>query len=223
MSGININLDAPGYGNDPSIFGGFTFNSKYGAVPAYCYDSTRVFIKEKLKNIKHGIFVEIGVFGGSTLLDIYDLCSSNNIMIYGIDPWDKIKIFNGKSFEETNENIRNQEINRYKSIRENLENIISTHNLNIKLFNDNSWEVYNNFEDNSISCIHIDGDHSYEGVKKDLQLYWPKIKKGGLVINDDYHWGGCKKAINEFINEHKSEIKEFYPIVNGEKNVIVKL
>jgi len=33
--------------------------------------------------------------------------------------------------------------------------------------------------------IHIDGDHSYNGVKKDFDLFWPKLNKSGfLAIHD---------------------------------------
>lgn len=33
--------------------------------------------------------------------------------------------------------------------------------------------------------IYIDGDHSYEGVKKDYSLFWPKLNKGGLMVFHD--------------------------------------
>ena len=219
---MDINLDSPGYGYDKTIFGGVNITTKYGVVPAYCLDYTRTFIKKHLETVYSGIFVEIGVYGGSTLLDIYDICKKNNTKIFGIDPWNKINIFNGQTFEETDKNIRDQEINRYKLVKENLLNIIYKNNLDINILNENSWNVYDNFEDNSISCIHIDGDHSYIGVKKDLHLYWNKIKHGGMIINDDYHWGGCKKAIHEFIEEKKENIIHFYPIQNNEKIVIIK-
>ncbi len=62
-----------------------------------------------------------------------------------------------------------------------------------------SWDAANTFNINSIDCIHIDGDHSYSGVKQDMNLYFSKIKNGGMIINDDYHWGGVKKAIDEFL------------------------
>lgn len=34
--------------------------------------------------------------------------------------------------------------------------------------------------------IYIDGDHRYEGVKKDIQAALPLLKKGGVVVFDDY-------------------------------------
>lgn len=33
--------------------------------------------------------------------------------------------------------------------------------------------------------IYIDGDHSYRGVKKDYQLFWPKLDKGGMMVFHD--------------------------------------
>ena len=220
---MDIHLDCPGYGDNINIFGGYTFNTKYGNVPAYCLNETRTIIKDILKNIYNGIFVEIGVFGGSTLLDIYDTCQTNNNLIYGIDPYEKIKIFNGIDYDNTNDLVKTQEINRYRNIRINLNNIIKNNNLSlINVLHDESWSVYNNFGDNSIDCIHIDGDHSYNGVNQDLTLYWNKIKSGGIIINDDYHWNGVKKAIDEFVLNNNSDILKHYPILNGEKYIIFK-
>jgi hypothetical protein len=33
--------------------------------------------------------------------------------------------------------------------------------------------------------IYIDGDHSYKGVKNDFELFWPKLRKGGLICFHD--------------------------------------
>lgn len=33
--------------------------------------------------------------------------------------------------------------------------------------------------------IYIDGDHSYEGVKKDFDLFWPRLEKGGYMAFHD--------------------------------------
>ena len=46
--------------------------------------------------------------------------------------------------------------------------------------------------------LHIDGDHSYDGVLKDLNLFYPKMKKNGVIIMDDYRWKPIQKAIKKF-------------------------
>jgi hypothetical protein len=52
--------------------------------------------------------------------------------------------------------------------------------------------------------VYIDGDHNYETVVKDLNYYYPMIKKGGYLCGDDYGWTdkncpkGPKPAVDEF-------------------------
>lgn len=71
------------------------------------------------------------------------------------------------------------------------------------------------FEDNKFDFIFIDGDHSYEGVKNDILVCWPKLKIGGIMAFHDYKWdgfndGGPKKAIDGFFKDHKGP---FFSIV----------
>lgn len=63
-----------------------------------------------------------------------------------------------------------------------------------------SWEVHEQFQDGGYDFIFIDGDHSYEAIKKDLELYVPKIRAGGLVMGHDHneHNPGVVKAVKEF-------------------------
>jgi hypothetical protein len=40
-------------------------------------------------------------------------------------------------------------------------------------------------DDNTIDLAFIDGDHSKEGVKKDLEAIFPKMKSGGVILCHD--------------------------------------
>lgn len=66
------------------------------------------------------------------------------------------------------------------------------------------------FPDEYFDLIYVDADHSYEGCKKDLEAWWPKLKKGGFFIGDDYtnkrakYTGvvfGVVKAVDEFAKD----------------------
>ena len=60
-----------------------------------------------------------------------------------------------------------------------------------------------------IDMVFLDGGHSYETVKNDLILIIKGIKKGKIIICDDYdqvHYG-VKKAVDELLNQ-VNEIKE---------------
>ncbi len=50
--------------------------------------------------------------------------------------------------------------------------------------------------------IYIDGDHTYEGVKKDLWAAPQLLKKGGVIICDDYgNAQSIRDAVAEFCEE----------------------
>ena len=82
-------------------------------------------------------------------------------------------------------------------------------------------EIINNiesgeFDDELFDMIFIDGDHSYEGCKADLENWWPKIKVGKILCGHDYCYEhknpnnfGVKKAVDEFIKKNKDSISNF--------------
>jgi hypothetical protein len=56
-------------------------------------------------------------------------------------------------------------------------------------------------EDESLSMVYLDADHSYEGVRADLKVWLPKIRKGGIIaghdyLNPDY---GVRQAVDEIL------------------------
>lgn len=65
---------------------------------------------------------------------------------------------------------------------------------------------------NQLDYLFIDGDHTYEGVKKDFLLYSPFVKKGGIIVfHDIVPHPGSACRVDEFWNEVKQnyEFKEF--------------
>jgi hypothetical protein len=63
-----------------------------------------------------------------------------------------------------------------------------------------SEEAILKFQDNSLDFVYIDADHTYENVKKDLEMWWKKVKVGGLLCGHDFsvEMLGTMKAIIEF-------------------------
>jgi O-methyltransferase len=51
-----------------------------------------------------------------------------------------------------------------------------------------------------ISVLRLDTDW-YESTKKELEVLYPRLQVGGVLIVDDYgHWGGARKAVDEYFN-----------------------
>lgn len=67
--------------------------------------------------------------------------------------------------------------------------------------------------------IYIDASHEYDDVKADLKCAWPLLKRGGIMVGDDYcdHWSGVKMAVDVFCGfwgltmEHRQYPGEKYP------------
>ena len=61
-----------------------------------------------------------------------------------------------------------------------------------------SWEVAEKFENESVDFIYIDAEHKYNSCKKDIQNWYPKLKKGGMIAGHDYsHTTYDEKYIHE--------------------------
>ena len=42
------------------------------------------------------------------------------------------------------------------------------------------------FSDESLDFVYIDANHAYDFVKQDIELWWPKVKKGGWLCGHDF-------------------------------------
>jgi predicted O-methyltransferase YrrM len=51
-------------------------------------------------------------------------------------------------------------------------------------------------EDGSLDLVFIDAGHTTEAVREDIQLWRPKLRPGGLLCGDDYHWPSVRKAVD---------------------------
>lgn len=62
-----------------------------------------------------------------------------------------------------------------------------------------SANVAQKFEDESIDYLHVDGDHSYEGVMEDFFNYRRKVKRSGFMT---FHDSRCEKTgVPKFLRE----------------------
>jgi predicted O-methyltransferase YrrM len=69
-------------------------------------------------------------------------------------------------------------------------------------------EYVKNISDQSIDVVYIDGCHEYDSVKRNIALYYPKIRSGGFLCGHDYFPNtkvltGVYRAVNEFLSENQ--------------------
>jgi len=79
-----------------------------------------------------------------------------------------------------------------------------------------SYDIVGTIKDNYFDFIYIDACHLYEDVKQDLEQWFPKLKKGGVMAGHDMieqYQDHVTKAVKEFIN--KTGMKLFLFNKNG--------
>lgn len=65
--------------------------------------------------------------------------------------------------------------------------------------------------DESLDAVFIDGDHSYDAVKADLEFWWKKVKHGGCILGDDYAvHPPTKQAVDDFAMNHELKLEFLY-------------
>jgi hypothetical protein len=73
-----------------------------------------------------------------------------------------------------------------------------------------SHQIVQTFDDEYFDIIYIDGNHEPEYVLEDAVLCFRKLKTGGIMIFDDYGWGGpdlTQKGIDAFLHVYSKKIE----------------
>ena len=174
-------------------------------------------IIQSIKYIKNenidGDIIESGVFKGGNLILFKKMIDelSLNKKIYAYDPFegmpnpgkydkdlkdvDASSIYDKKKSEEISWNFSSLE-----EVKKNISKFKIDTNKDfffIKGKVENTLRINSNLP-NKISLLRLDTDF-YNSTKIELEILYPKLVKGGVLIIDDYgHWKGSKKAVDEY-------------------------
>ena len=144
-------------------------------------------------------YLEIGTFYGANLLTVDKTYAQHpDSKLYCIDPWEDYADYPEYKGEHTNiydtfiDNVENAEIKDKLTILRGYSNVkVPT------------------LEDDFFDIIYIDGNHEPEYVLEDAVLSFRKLKKGGIMIFDDYGWGGpdlTQRGIDGFLSGYHKRI-----------------
>lgn len=139
-----------------------------------------------LKELNFKVGVEIGVKEG--YFSKYML-ENTDMKIYSIDPWE----YNSLLLHP---------VQAYEQAKKLL-NPFGERSIMIKAY---SPEICRDFQENSIDFVYIDGIHTYDAVKADIDGWYNKIKIGGIISGHDYskeRWVGVINAVDEFVEKNQ--------------------
>lgn len=135
-------------------------------------------------------FVEVGSWKGkSSAFMCVEIANSNkNIEFFCVDTWA------GSIEHQDHEDLDKL----YLTFLDNMKPVEKFY-FPLKL---TSKEASKKFKDESLDFVFIDASHEYEDVIEDLKIWFPKVKKGGILAGHDCYpnnpeWGGVHKAVKE--------------------------
>lgn len=134
-------------------------------------------------------FVEVGSWKGmsAAFMAVEIINSGKNIKFDCVDIW----------ADEPYLQDNNQDLFGMDLMNKFLENTKPVAHI-INAIRNDSVEASKLYEDASIDFIFIDGDHSYEGVKRDINAWLPKMKPNSILSGHDYAWAAeIRKAVDD--------------------------
>ena len=179
-----------------------------GTIPTWMLINS---IKYIHKNKIEGDFVEAGVFRGGNLIiykEMNDILKLNN-KIYAYDTYEGMPQPNEKLDIKWNNTKADYVYNHVKKdnwCKCSLDNVKSNllseiNNLDNIIFIKGLVEDTLKIEKNlpkKISLLRLDTDF-YESTKIELEILFPRLSQGGILIIDDYgNWKGAKKAVDDY-------------------------
>ena len=138
------------------------------------YNHLKDLIKDLNNKYPFGKGIEVGTFKGQTSQYILQKWNGK---LYMVDVW--------KPLPESEYQATDNHSTHNTAYKETMDNIKGYEDRGI-MIRTTSKEASNLFPDESLDWIYIDANHAYDYVKEDLQLWWPKLKKGGLFSGHDY-------------------------------------
>ena len=132
---------------------------------------------------------EIGVFTADT--SSYLLKRFQSLHLICVDPY--------LSYEAHEEARTSQNLSEAESIAQMR---LAEFKTRVSLQKTTSVEAAPTVEDNSLDFVYIDALHTYEAVLSDLNAWYPKVRKGGLVTGHDVSWDGVREAVEQFMKQN---------------------
>lgn len=151
-------------------------------------------------------FLEIGSFEGRSTVWIVENMMDDDATLVCVDTWQGGEEHTSENMGSVHERfIHNVSVLETKYPARNVVHYKDTSTRALAMFINEEW--------NPFDFVYIDGSHIARDVLTDACMAWPSLKKGGIMVFDDYMWGEPrdilhrpKPAIDAFVNIFAEEV-----------------
>lgn len=132
------------------------------------------------------VLVEVGCFKGASVIDLGRklLGYSSSFELYAVDTWCSLP------YEKFDADANFAEFWKYV--------VAAGLDKNIYPIRRDSVSAAALFESRVLDMVFLDGDHTFDGLKADLQAWHPKLKSDGVFAGHDADWGEVNLALKAY-------------------------
>lgn len=174
------------------------------------------------KSIANENFVECGCWKGHSTFMIAELLKKNkfkkNFFVFDSFEGGLSKIV--KNDENLIKTFSQKEKNKQKvffmSSENEVKKLLKGYKF-VKIYKGWIPDKFKEIKNKKISFLHLDVD-LYEPTLSSLKFFYPRLKKGGIIVCDDYNissFPGAKIAWDEFFSQKKNKYTFFYQVPLG--------
>lgn len=192
-------------------------------------------VKYIIKNNVEGDFIECGVWKGGSIMTMIKTLQELNVSDREIFLYDTFSGMSKPTSEDiasdgriapdlyagiTGEMRRENDAVPLDKVQRNISSLNYDEN-KIHYVKGKVEDTLSNNNHKKIALLRLDTDW-YESTKCELELLFPKLVKGGILIIDDYgDWNGSKKATKEYLK--KNNIKMMLHRLPGNERIGIKI
>lgn len=159
----------------------------------WCEPEKACAMYELIEQQRPALLIEIGVFGGRSLIpQAMALKANGKGIIYGIDPWCVEASLEGTN-DPANDQWWKNNVNYDDMYQKCLHAVqmyeVGRHTAIMRCRSETAAVRFNN-----IDILHLDGNHSEEVSCRDVELWLPRVRLGGFLWFDDSDWPTTQKA-----------------------------
>ena len=200
LSNETENMDWEGYQNQVL--------SHQKNILGWCSKTKAKRMMDLIYQVQPEVCVELGVYGGAS---IYPTAAALKFLkrgkVFAVDPWNTFYCLEG----------HNSDTDKYRfwssvdqdKVYDRFHQMLKNFQLNLycEVKRMPSLNAVEDFLDESIDILHIDGNHTETIALRDAQMYLPKVKSGGYIWFDDANYEEVSKAL-EFLTLYCDRITD---------------
>lgn len=131
---------------------------------------------------------EIGVLKGKTLFSLLDACPS--LSMIGVDQWKVLPL-------RDDENAETYSVFDMAKIELKVCKRAAGYRGRCQIFKGDSVSQAVRVANSSLDFVFIDGDHTENGVRRDIEAWEPKVRSGGMILGHDINWDTVRRVVSE--------------------------